>query len=538
MRRSALIHLASRVLPRRSRELALAGLVGATTFGALPAAAAAAVLRPLTVAGTWASAPIHAASPVGDGRLFVVERGGVVRIMQNGVLQSPAFLTVPNVDTSGERGLLSIAFPIDYATSGRFYVFASIAGTPAQTRVIEYRVSSNDPNLADPTSARTVLAQDLGSAGNHNGGQLAFGGDRKLYVTLGDNAARERAQSMGSLLGKVLRIDPLDPDGSGPLTYAVPADNPFSGSPVWALGLRNPYRAAFDDRGRLVIADVGESTVEEINIGQAGANYGWPTCEGTCRVAGLTNPFHTYLHTGARAGCSITGGIVVRDARLTGLAGRYLFGDYCQGDTRTVDLGPAGPDARAETISTKINGLIGFAEDARGCAYVIGNGTVSRIATTPSDPPACDLTTFLDASVYPPPPPTPAPVPTPTVPAPSPTPPAPAGPDVSPMPAAATPTPVAVMATPIPTPKATPKPFVVPRNCVRSGQMSIRSSKGRIQTVRRVSGKRTIAVKFKRNGVRVEVRSLPSSARVTLRTTVRTPGGRTLVFRKTYRACR
>jgi hypothetical protein len=255
-------------------------------------------LRPLTVAGTWASAPIHAASPVGDPRLFVVERGGVVRIMLDGVLQSPAFLTVPNVDTSGERGLLSIAFPIDYAVSGTFYVFASIAGTPARSRVIEYRVDQDDPNLADPTSARVVLSQDLGSSGNHNGGQLVFGGDRKLYLTLGDNTDRNQAQSLSSLLGKVLRIEPTDPDGAGPRTFAVPADNPFAGSPVWALGLRNPWRAAFDDRGRLIVADVGEGSVEEINIGAAGANYGWPLCEGACTTPGMTNPFHSYPHTG------------------------------------------------------------------------------------------------------------------------------------------------------------------------------------------------------------------------------------------------
>lgn len=494
-------------------RFALVLLVLAGALAGVGPAGAAALVSFGPAAATWGGAgtPISVASPPSDPRLFVVQRGGVIRIAEDGIVRPTPFLTVPGIDTAGERGLLSIAFPWDYATSGRFYVFASIAGTPAQTRILEYRVSA-DPNVADAASARTVVSQDLTTATNHNGGQLAFGPDWRLYVTLGDNAMRETSQNPASLLGKVLRIDPADPDGDGPATYSVPADNPLAGNPVWALGLRNPFRAAFDPSGRLIIADVGEGTWEEINVGVAGANYGWPRCEGTCTTAGMANPLHAYPHTDPAplGGCSIIGGVVVRDARVTGLAGRYLFGDYCRAPLRSVELGPTGPDVQLAGVSVSAGfSLIGFGEDARGCAYVLADGTVYRLANDAGDGVACTAP-FLAA------PPNPRPAPTGGTP-PLTTPPA----NVPPAQVPAIP---AVGKT-------------VPKNCVRGGEMSIRPSRGKITAVRVYRGRKTRSVKSKRNGARVELRGLPSSSKVKLRLSVKLKSGKTVRVVKTFRAC-
>lgn len=476
-------------------------------------------------AATWGGtgptfSPISLAAPPNDPRVFVVQRGGAVRIAENGVVRPTPFLTVPGVDTSGERGLLSIAFPWDYASSGKFYVFASIGtgGAATQTRIIEYRVSAADPNVADPGSGRTVLTQPLTTANNHNGGGLAFGPDWRLYLTLGDNTNRDAAQSPASQLGKVLRIDPADPDGDGPLTYGVPADNPFAGSPVWALGFRNPFRAAFDPAGRLIIADVGEGTWEEVNVGVAGANYGWPACEGyACAPtapAGLTTPFHVYNQDDPAplGGCSVIGGVVVRDPRVTGLAGRYLFGDYCRRDLRTADLNVAGD---VQLASLQVAGgfsIIGFGEDARGCAYALADGTVYRVANMAGDGLPCTLP-YLTV------PPNPQVVQPPSTTPPTSTPPA------------ATPGPPA--ATPVPT---TPK--VVPKNCVRGGEISIRvAGNRRITSVRLVRGKKTKKLKLRRDGMRVELRGLPNRT-VKLRVAYRGKGGRTVHTDKTYRVCK
>lgn len=342
----------------------------------VPAPAHGAALVPLASAGAWSGTPIHVAAPPGDPRVFVVLRGGVVRIVRGGLLEPTPFLTVPNVDTTGERGLLSIAFAPDHATSRLVYAFAVVSG---QIRIIEYRAGSN-PDTADPASARIVLARDV-VASNHIGGQLAFGPDGMLYITIGENAVPANAQALTNILGKVLRIDPR---GGAP--YAIPADNPFTGTPgargeIWALGLRNPYRAAFTPDGRLVIGDVGQGAVEEINIGARGANFGWPTCEGACSPAqaALTDPIHVYPNP--PSGCAaVIGGHVVRDPDLTGLTGRYLYGDLCAQPLRTLDLSPSGPDPQAAGLVTGSgNDLIGFGEDAAGCAYVLADGTAYRV---------------------------------------------------------------------------------------------------------------------------------------------------------------
>jgi glucose/arabinose dehydrogenase len=401
------------------RSLLLAAI---SVLLALPARASAAALVPLTPSASWGSTPVHAASPPGDPRLFVVERGGVVRVVENGILLPIPFLTVPNVDTIGERGLLSIAFAPDYATSGLFYVFTvakapdGFGGSAGDLRVLEYRRSTVDPNLADPTSPRLVLAQPHPGASNHNGGQLMFGPDGYLYVTMGDGGATPaNAQSLANDLGKILRIDPREQPGAAP--YGIPASNPFAGPGVrpeiYAYGLRNPYRASFSPAGDLILPDVGSVTWEEVNLGKAtatetlaGANLGWPICEGLCSPpkAGLTDPFFQYGHapTGETSGCAIVGGHVVRDPSFPGLSGRYLYGDFCRADLRTLDLGVPGGDPRPAGLSLPAGeSLLGFGEDGRGCLYVASSATVYRVAVAPNAGSVC--TQILPAVPTPPP---------------------------------------------------------------------------------------------------------------------------------------
>lgn len=365
-----------------------------------PGAASAATLVPLAPPSAWASAPIHATSPPGDPRLFVVERAGTVRIVKDGALQATPFLTVPNVDTANERGLLSIAFAPDYSTSGLFYVFYTAAGAdalnpsalPGEVRVVEYRRSASDTDLADPASARLVLKQDHSTASNHNGGQIAFGPDGYLYVTIGDAANSANAQTLGNDLGKVLRINPLDPDGAGTATFGVPPSNPFvatmgANGEIYALGLRNPFRASFAPDDSLIVADVGQGAWEEVEAGNlAGRNFGWPTCEGACLSfhPEFTDPVFQYSHEPTpltTTGCAIIGGLVVRDASLIHLHGRYLYGDHCRTDLRSLNLGVAGADPQPTglTLPEPEAGLQSFGEDSSGHVYALTEETVFRI---------------------------------------------------------------------------------------------------------------------------------------------------------------
>jgi glucose/arabinose dehydrogenase len=377
----------------------------------LPSAASGAALVPLAPPSAWESTPIHATAPPGDPRLFVVERGGGVRIFENGALLPTPFLTVPNVDTGGERGLLSLAFSPDYASSGLLYVFTvakapgKSGAEPGDLQVIEYRRSPADPDLADSAYERLVL-EIPHSADNHNGGQIAFGPDGFLYITVGDNANGDNAQDTANLYGKVLRIDPSP---SGGVDYDVPASNPFVGKPsarpeIFALGLRNPYRASFTPDGDLVVADVGQGTWEEVNAGvQGGANLGWPICEGDCPSPppspGLTDPFFQYENAETpkeTTGCAIVGGYVVRDQPLSDLFGRYLYGDFCRADLRTIDLGVPGGDPQPAGLTIPDGSLLGFGEDSGCGVYVLTTETAYRVApggsaSPSSGAPACPI---------------------------------------------------------------------------------------------------------------------------------------------------
>jgi glucose/arabinose dehydrogenase len=339
--------------------------------------------------GTFAS-PLYVTAPPGDRRrVFVVEQGGRVRIVRDGRKLARPFLDVSDrISAGGERGLLSLAFAPDYASSGRFYVYYT--ATDGDIRIVEYRRSSVE--RADHGSARRVLSVPH-PASNHNGGLLLFGPDGLLYAGLGDgggggdqHGARGNGQNLGTLLGKILRLDPRR-EGARP--YRVPSANPFVGRSgarpeIYAYGLRNPWRFAFTPGGHLVIADVGQGEVEEVSIvRRAGANLGWRVWEGRRRyAAGETAPGHVppviqRFHSDGN--CSITGGIVVRDRVLSALRGRYVFGDYCRGRIESARL----VDGRARDVRTtrlRVANLSSFGEDGRGRAYVTSlSGPVYRL---------------------------------------------------------------------------------------------------------------------------------------------------------------
>jgi glucose/arabinose dehydrogenase len=286
-----------------------------------------------------------------------------------------------------------MAFAPDYATSRRFYVyFTARDGTE---NVIEYRAASAD--RADPGSARRVLRM-ADPEPNHNGGLLLFGPDRLMYVGTGDGGGaydqhgpRGNAQSQSSLLGKILRIDPR---ATGGRPYRVPASNPFVGRAgarpeIYSYGLRNPWRFSFDRRnGDLSIGDVGQDTVEEIDFVRhgrgRGANFGWRPFEGNRRVfdepaPGAIAPVIT--HTQAAGWCSITGGVVVRDPAVPALAGRYVYGDYCEGRIRAARLRAGVRTVGRVLPLPRVAALSSFGEDASGRVYATSlDGPVYRLA--------------------------------------------------------------------------------------------------------------------------------------------------------------
>ena len=357
-----------------------------------PAAAAARGVK-LRRVGTFDS-PVYVTSPPGDRRRqFVVEQGGRVLVLRDGRKLGTPFLDLRSkVTAGGEQGLLSLAFAPDYADSGLFYVYYT--DTAGDQRVVEFRRRGAD--RADPASARLVLRMDDFES-NHNGGLLMFGPDRLLYVGTGDGGGggdqhgpRGNAQNLGSLLGKLLRIDPR-PTGGG--AYGIPARNPFVGRPgargeIYAYGLRNPWRFSFDrKRGDLTIGDVGQNAFEEINFVRRGAgrgaNFGWRPYEGRSRyAAGESAPGHVrpvIVRSHRDGHCSITGGVVVRDPRLASLRGRYVWGDFCAGRIESARLS-AGRAGNVRRTSLSVDGLSSFGEDAQGRVYVTSlGGPVYRI---------------------------------------------------------------------------------------------------------------------------------------------------------------
>jgi len=313
----------------------------------------------------------------GDERIFVVEKAGRIQIVRDGQLASEPFLDISSrVGSSGsEQGLLGLAFHPRFAETGTLFVnYTDTAGTTVIARF------SASGDRADPGSEAVLLRIEQPFA-NHNGGAMAFGPDGYLYIGTGDGGSggdpRGNGQSLNTLLGKILR---LDVDGGKP--YAIPPDNPSAGSgevypEIWASGLRNPWRIAFDRlSGDLYIGDVGQNQWEEVDWVPAGAagglNFGWNVREGLHAYSGeastaFTDPVAEYSH---ELGCSVTGGRVVRDAALPAWQGVYLYGDYCSGRVWGLLRTPEGAWLNSllfesgHTIST-------FGEDARGGVYLV-----------------------------------------------------------------------------------------------------------------------------------------------------------------------
>jgi glucose/arabinose dehydrogenase len=364
------------------RTFALA--IALTLLAAVPAAAA----PRLELLGNFAS-PVGITAPPQDGsRVMVVEKGGTVRMIRNGVRVAQPFLDVSAItlSTDEERGLLSIAFPPDYESTGLFYAFLTAKDPVGEVQIREFQRA--DADHAVPGIGRLVFSAEHPKQ-FHNGGQLQFGPDGMLWFTIGDGQNEVDAQDTSKPYGKINRIDPHPSAGRG---YTVPAGNPF-GNTVWAYGLRNPWRFSFDrGTGDLIIGDVGDGSYEEIDYAPAsagrlpGANYGWPCKEGrhnhagSCAAGPLVNPIIEQPH--ADGWIAIIGGYVVRDPGLPTLAGRYLYGDFSQSAMHAQTV-PAGTDGPAGLTTDT---LAAMGEDACGRLYTASlNGPVSRIVDgTPS----------------------------------------------------------------------------------------------------------------------------------------------------------
>ncbi len=346
-----------------------------------------------------------------DGRLFIVQQGGQIRILKDGALLTAPFLDISTrVAPGGERGLLGLAFHPDYAANGYFYVNYTYLAMDGglRSRVARFTVSG-DPDVANAGSELAII--EFGQPfDNHNGGALHFGPDGYLYIATGDGGGsydpEDNSQDTGNLLGKILRID-VDEVGGADCgiapgrSYGIPPGNPLADGAggacdeIWAYGLRNPWRFSFDRlAGDLWIADVGQASREEIDFQPAGSlggqNYGWDCWEGTVQnptgrsPACAANPptaapVHEYDHSGGR--CSITGGYVHRGLGQPRLYGLYFFADYCSGELWTLRL-TGGAPAVTEMIVTgaALNNPRTFGQDASGELFVASPTAVFRIS--------------------------------------------------------------------------------------------------------------------------------------------------------------
>lgn len=352
--------------------------------------------------------PLFLTAPAGDSRLFIVEKGGAIKILQNGGVLSTPFLDLSrSVDTEGERGLVGMAFDPNFADNRRFYV-NYIDKATLNTVVATYQADASRPNIADPASGQTILTVEQ-SAGSvlHKAGWMGFrpGEANNLYIATGDGGGGpfdplNRAQSLNYNLGKILRVDVSAdrfPDDNTKYGYAIPMGNMTEGNPeIYAYGLRNPFRNSFDrETGTFYIADVGESTREEIDIGSAGANYGWRTFEGTHVMypddppINHTLPIYEYDHNGGHS--AVIGGYVYRGSAIDGLEGTYFFTDIVTGEYTSFRYTGTGitelTDRSAELVGPNRifdGGVSSFGEDSAGNLYLISfNGQVGMITAVP-----------------------------------------------------------------------------------------------------------------------------------------------------------
>lgn len=317
-----------------------------------------------------------------DGRIFVCQQTGQLRVIKDGVTLPTPFTSL-TVNSSGERGLLGVAFDPNYATNRFVYVYYTATTPTIHNRVSRFTADAANEDIAVPGSEVVLMDLETLSATNHNGGAIHFGPDGKLYIATGENAVPSNAQSLANRLGKILRINS---DGT------IPADNPttfpnIAGSPagvnraIWAVGLRNPFTFTFQPgTGRMHINDVGQNTWEEINLGTAGANYGWPSCEGNCAVAGMTNPIYPYS-SASGPNCAITGGAFYNPTTATFPAqyiSKYFFADFCGGWIRTIDpLAPPPANGSTPDFATGINSPVDIHVANDGSLYYLARGANS-----------------------------------------------------------------------------------------------------------------------------------------------------------------
>ena len=393
---------------RRLSYVLVAVATATALLAAAPAAQAAAAPTDgieLEVVVSGAGFPIDLDAPVGDDRVFIAYKNGVVRVWEDGALLPTPFLDISSsVLDSGEQGLLGLAFHPDYENNGLFYVDYSETGT-RDSIVAEYEVSSGNPNVADPSTRRELLRVDQPQT-NHNGGAIAFGKDGYLYVALGDGGGGGdddnhgpigNGQNTSTLLGSILRIDAA--------TGAAPADNPFVGAPgsdeIWAYGMRNPWRMSFDPvTGDLYIGDVGQGTREEIDVipaGEGGLNFGWRIEEGSfchrnegvgCGSPTLTGPVHEY---GRSTGRSVTGGYVYRGNALPHLRGHYFYSDFGTSFIKSFRVvnGNAVDHTDYTAALSPPPAIVSFGTDGFGELYVLNTSAVYKLV--PSNPATCDV---------------------------------------------------------------------------------------------------------------------------------------------------
>ena len=305
-----------------------------------------------------------------DGRVLVAEQTGRVRLFDGDGASDSIIDLAPLIDLERGEGLLSVAFDPAFEANGRLWAYFFARDEPPRTVLAHFDLGAGDP------LAREAVVLELPQPGfNQNGGAIRFGPDGYLYLSLGDGSASEdpfeNGQNLGTLHGSVIRIDVRETSPAEP--YAIPADNPFlateGASPeIWAYGLRNPFRMAFDqETGELWLGDVGVSTREEIDRVERGANFGWSIVEGDrcldagCTTDGLTPPVFAYDQEAGR--CAVTGGVVYRGEAIDALRGRYVFGDFCSGEVWALD--PAAPET-VTLLTTIEGGVVTFGVDADG----------------------------------------------------------------------------------------------------------------------------------------------------------------------------
>jgi glucose/arabinose dehydrogenase len=351
--------------------LFVASLAVTVAVGSALGAQTAGAVRLVPLARGFDQPVLALQAPGEPGRIYVVEQGGLVRVVERGAIRSTPFLDARRlVVAGGEQGLLGLAFPPDYRRSRTFYVNYTARGTGATT-IARFRVTGGRAVL----SSRKVLLTVAQPYANHNGGHVVFGPDGALWIGLGDGGSggdpENRAQNPDTLLGKLFRLD---------VRRAKPVPE------LVGIGLRNPWRYAFDRAtGDLWIGDVGQNAIEEIDVLRRGTtglvNFGWDVFEGSARFENkplgpgrLIEPVAEYSHA---LGCSVTGGVVVRGTQVPALRGRYVYGDYCSG--RVWSLPTAGGRPRLESI--RIPSVVSFGEALNGTVYAVSHdGTIYRLA--------------------------------------------------------------------------------------------------------------------------------------------------------------